>query len=130
MRVWRTGGGRRADLWAGGCRFWRCLCYAQIYDAAVKPQEQAELGRMVVVESEHLHADPGYLSTSRLVLEAGLCLALEVSPSPCTCQGRDSRPRWDSMLRQRLDPDKAYLLKCADMHPLCSLSHPLSSQTA
>lgn len=45
----------------------------------MKPQEQAAAKKMVVVESEHLHADPGYLSTSRLVLEAGLCLALQVS---------------------------------------------------
>eukprot|EP00884_Botryococcus_braunii_P002307 jgi/Botrbrau1/12077/Bobra.0186s0005.1 len=57
--------------------FWRHLCYAQVHDSTPKEAGKGKASSTVLVESEHRHADPGYLSTSRLVLESALCLALE-----------------------------------------------------
>ncbi len=53
-------------------------CYAQVHDSSPTELRKGKASNTVLVESEHLHADPGYLSTSRMVVEAALCLALEV----------------------------------------------------
>lgn len=57
--------------------FWRMKCYAQVHDSSPTELRKGKASNTVLVESEHLHADPGYLSTSRMVVEAALCLALE-----------------------------------------------------
>ncbi len=36
--------------------------------------------RTVVAEAGDRHGDAGYLSTSRMIVEAALCLALQVAP--------------------------------------------------
>jgi hypothetical protein len=55
-------------------RFWRLEAHALTYEPPGFPP------RTVVAEAGDRHGDAGYLSTSRMIVEAALCLALQVAP--------------------------------------------------